>query len=178
MKPVLPSVMISGTEHARQATQGGAQASARLLRLAEERDSGQISRIARFLAATYNGQSFQLACSSCAPPMSRSATTCSAAWMLCAGGAPTCSHCGSLRAGACRDRSVGAALARSTPEGRAACRARERSRAGRLSPARNTSTTQLDPQVAAQMRYTSCMKTATILQNIVEPLPVDVAVAA
>jgi hypothetical protein len=44
----------------RQSTQAGAQAFARLLKLAEERDSGQIARIARFLAATYNGQAFQL----------------------------------------------------------------------------------------------------------------------
>ena len=43
-----------------QATQAGAQAFARLLTLAETRDSGQIPRIARFLAATYNGQAFQL----------------------------------------------------------------------------------------------------------------------
>jgi hypothetical protein len=43
----------------RQATQAAAQAFARLLKLAEERDSGQIPRIARFLAATYNGQAFQ-----------------------------------------------------------------------------------------------------------------------
>ena len=42
-----------------QATQAGAQAFARLLKLAEERDSGQIPRIARFLAAAYNGQAFQ-----------------------------------------------------------------------------------------------------------------------
>ena len=42
-----------------QATQSGAQAFARLLKLAETRDSGQIPRIARFLAATYNGQAFQ-----------------------------------------------------------------------------------------------------------------------
>jgi hypothetical protein len=42
----------------RQATQAGAQAFARLLELAEERDSGQIQRIARFLAATYNGEAF------------------------------------------------------------------------------------------------------------------------
>ena len=41
------------------ATREGAQAFARLLKLAEERDSGQIPRIARFLAATYNGQAFQ-----------------------------------------------------------------------------------------------------------------------
>lgn len=43
-----------------QATRAGAQAFARLLKLAEERDSGQIARIARFLAAAYNGQAFQL----------------------------------------------------------------------------------------------------------------------
>jgi hypothetical protein len=42
----------------RQATRAGAQAFARLLKLAEERDSGQIPRIARFLAATYNGDAF------------------------------------------------------------------------------------------------------------------------
>jgi hypothetical protein len=44
----------------RQATQAGAQAYARLMELAEERDSGQIARIARFLAATYNGRAFPL----------------------------------------------------------------------------------------------------------------------
>ena len=44
----------------RQATQAGAKAFARLLNLAETRDSGQIQRIARFLAATYNGQAFPL----------------------------------------------------------------------------------------------------------------------
>jgi hypothetical protein len=43
----------------RQATQAGAQAVARLLKLAEERDAGQISRIARFRAATYDGQAFK-----------------------------------------------------------------------------------------------------------------------
>src|SRR4051812_22738115 len=42
------------------ATQTGAQAFARLLKLAEERHSGQIQRIARFLAATYNGDAFKL----------------------------------------------------------------------------------------------------------------------
>lgn len=42
----------------REATIEGAQAFARLLRLAERRDSGQIIRVARFIAATYNGQSF------------------------------------------------------------------------------------------------------------------------
>lgn len=44
----------------RAATSTGAQAYARLLRLAEERDSGQIARVARFLAATFNGQAFPL----------------------------------------------------------------------------------------------------------------------
>ncbi len=43
-----------------EATQSGAQAYARLFKLAEERESGQIPRIARFLAASYNGQDFQL----------------------------------------------------------------------------------------------------------------------
>jgi hypothetical protein len=43
-----------------QATQAGAQAFARLLKLVETRDSGQIPRVARFLAAMYNGQAFQL----------------------------------------------------------------------------------------------------------------------
>ena len=42
----------------RQATQAGAQAFARLLALAEERDSGQIPRVARFVAAVYNGEAF------------------------------------------------------------------------------------------------------------------------
>ena len=40
------------------ATARGAQAFARLLRLAETRDSGQIRRVARFVAATYNGQDY------------------------------------------------------------------------------------------------------------------------
>jgi hypothetical protein len=44
----------------RAATAAGAQAFARLLHLAEERDSGQIVRIARFLAASFNGQVFPL----------------------------------------------------------------------------------------------------------------------
>lgn len=43
----------------RQATHAGAQAFARLLKLAEERDSGQIPRVMRFLAATYNGRAFK-----------------------------------------------------------------------------------------------------------------------
>ncbi|TDM06553.1 MAG: hypothetical protein C4K60_18685 [Ideonella sp. MAG2] len=44
----------------RQATQAGALACERLLRLAEQGDSGQIRRIACFLAATYNGRAFPL----------------------------------------------------------------------------------------------------------------------
>lgn len=42
----------------REATTTGAQAFARLLTLAERYDSGQISRVAKFIAATYNGQAF------------------------------------------------------------------------------------------------------------------------
>ena len=41
-------------------TREAAQAFARLLRLAEERDSGQTPRIARFVAATYDGEAFAL----------------------------------------------------------------------------------------------------------------------
>lgn len=40
------------------ATAAGAQAFARLLRLAEELDSGQARRVARFLASTFDGESF------------------------------------------------------------------------------------------------------------------------
>jgi len=40
------------------ATAQGGQAYARLLDLAETRDSGQVRRIARFIASTYNGQAF------------------------------------------------------------------------------------------------------------------------
>jgi hypothetical protein len=43
-----------------EATAKGGHAFQRLLQLAETRDSGQIPRVARFLAATYNGQAFQL----------------------------------------------------------------------------------------------------------------------
>lgn len=45
---------------AHDATRKGAQSFARLLQLAETRDSGQIPRIARFMAATYNGHAFLL----------------------------------------------------------------------------------------------------------------------
>ena len=42
----------------RDATVQGAQAFARLLELAEQRNSGQIVRVVQFIAATYNGQAF------------------------------------------------------------------------------------------------------------------------
>lgn len=41
-----------------QATADGAQAFARLLSLAEHHDSGQIRRVAGFIASVYNGQAF------------------------------------------------------------------------------------------------------------------------
>ena len=43
-----------------EATRKGAQAFARLLNLAEQRSSGQIVRVAAFIAATYNGDAFKL----------------------------------------------------------------------------------------------------------------------
>ena len=42
----------------RDATAQGAQAFARLLQLAEQRNSGQIVRVVQFIAATDNGQAF------------------------------------------------------------------------------------------------------------------------
>ena len=45
---------------AEEATRKAAKAFARLLKLAETRASGQIPRIARFIATTYNGQAFTL----------------------------------------------------------------------------------------------------------------------
>ena len=44
----------------RAATDAAAVAFARLLDLCERRNSGQIVRIARFIAATYNGQAFPM----------------------------------------------------------------------------------------------------------------------
>ena len=41
------------------ATAQGAQAFARLLHLAETRDSGQVRRVVRFLAASYDGEAFR-----------------------------------------------------------------------------------------------------------------------
>lgn len=45
-------------QRASQAQAAAAQAYARLLDLAEKRDSGQIRRIAMFLASTFNGEAF------------------------------------------------------------------------------------------------------------------------
>ena len=42
----------------RDATSRGPEAYVRLLTLAEHHDSGQIARVVRFIAATYNGQVF------------------------------------------------------------------------------------------------------------------------
>lgn len=39
-------------------TRQGAQAFARLLQLAETRDSGQVARVVRFIGAVYNGHAF------------------------------------------------------------------------------------------------------------------------
>lgn len=45
-------------ERASEATRRSVQAFARLLELAETRESGQIRRVARFIAAVYNGDAF------------------------------------------------------------------------------------------------------------------------
>ena len=63
-----------------EATAKGGHAFQRLLQLAETRDSGQVRRVALFIAATYNG----------ARSMKRSATTCCCASTRCAGASRTC----------------------------------------------------------------------------------------
>mgnify|MGYP001545891467 CR=1 FL=1 len=47
-------------DRSRTATAAGARAFAHLLKLAEKRNSGQIARVVRFIAATCNGQAFTL----------------------------------------------------------------------------------------------------------------------
>src|SRR4051812_30425991 len=47
-------------QRADRATQAGAEAFERLLKLAEARQSGQVARIASFLASMYNAQAFPL----------------------------------------------------------------------------------------------------------------------
>ena len=54
----LASTLNSYEARSRNATSRGAEAYARLLALAEHHDSGQIARVVRFIAATYNGQTF------------------------------------------------------------------------------------------------------------------------
>jgi hypothetical protein len=54
----LTTAVQEGALRAARATAAGAQAFARLLRLAEELDSGQARRVARFLASTYDGETF------------------------------------------------------------------------------------------------------------------------
>jgi hypothetical protein len=47
-------------QRASQAQGRAAQSFARLLKIAEDSDSGQARRVARFIAATWNGESFPL----------------------------------------------------------------------------------------------------------------------
>jgi len=51
--------LLSYEERSAEAQAKAAQAYARLLHLAESHDSGQIRKIAQFLAATYNGAAFK-----------------------------------------------------------------------------------------------------------------------
>ena len=73
-----------------EATAKGGHALQRLLQLAETRDSGQVRRVALFIAATYNGEASPSTCSSCARSTKPSATTCCCASTRCAGASPTC----------------------------------------------------------------------------------------
>ncbi len=54
----LSDALDSFESRSRDATAIGAQAFARLLAPAEQRNSGQIARVVQFIAATYNGQAF------------------------------------------------------------------------------------------------------------------------
>jgi hypothetical protein len=54
----LTDALDSFEPRSRDATASGGQAFARLLALAEQRNSGQIVRVVHFIAATYNGQAF------------------------------------------------------------------------------------------------------------------------
>ena len=54
----LTDALDSFEPRSRDATAIGAQAFARLLALAEQRNSGQILRVVQFIAATYSGQAF------------------------------------------------------------------------------------------------------------------------
>jgi hypothetical protein len=59
----LPAVAVAAQAfeaRAARATTAGAQAFARLLAVAEEHDSGQARRVARFLAAAFDGEAFAL----------------------------------------------------------------------------------------------------------------------
>jgi hypothetical protein len=51
--------MLSWARRADEAQAKAAQAFGRLLHLAETRDSGQVRKIAQFIAATYNGSAFK-----------------------------------------------------------------------------------------------------------------------
>jgi len=73
-----------------EATAKGGHVYQRLLQLAEIRHSGQIHRIAMFIAMTYKGDFFPSTCSSRAQSTKRSATTCCSASTPCVGGRPTC----------------------------------------------------------------------------------------
>ncbi|HEU6456166.1 MAG TPA: hypothetical protein VN201_11920 [Roseateles sp.] len=53
-------LMASLAERSQQATRRGGQAFARLLKIAEQGDSGQPRRVALFVAATFNGRTYPL----------------------------------------------------------------------------------------------------------------------
>lgn len=78
--------LIAGfAERSQRATQQGARAFARLLKIAEHGESGQPRRVAQFVAATTTAGPIRLTCSSCGRWTSTSATTCRAAWTRCGG---------------------------------------------------------------------------------------------
>ena len=120
-----------------QAARASVSAFARLLTLAERGASGQIPRIARFLAATYNGQAFPLDPFELRAVDIASATTCSFASTRCAGAAPTCTRSSPTATPACApSSSAGACAGPTKPDRRASShRYAESARAGFRRPA-------------------------------------------
>lgn len=83
-----------------EATAKGGQAFLRLLLLAEHHESAQATRIAGFIASTYNGQVLHSISTSCASLMKPSPTTCCCASTRCAGRRPTCIRWSAIATGA------------------------------------------------------------------------------
>ena len=73
-----------------EATAKGGHAFQRLLQLAETRDSGQVRRVALFIAATYNGEAFPFDLFELRAVDEAISDACCCASTRCAGASPIC----------------------------------------------------------------------------------------